>query len=109
MPDPDAPAALLEELTGAASRLLSPPAVSASGHPTAYREIVDRQFQEAADRFVTSDGRTVEDALAFSYAARLILASAINGAANSPPRTSTGGCSSTAPAWWSGCTLALRI
>ena len=82
--DPDAPTALLQELTGAARRLRTPPALDNAGQPTAYHDIVDRQFQEAADRFVTSDGRTVEDALAFSHAARLILASAINGAANSP-------------------------
>ena len=82
--DLDAPTALLEELTGAARRLLTPPAIDGAGQPTAYHEIIDRQFQEAADRFVTSDGHTIEDALAFSYAARLIIAGAINGAANSP-------------------------
>ena len=76
--DPDTPAALLAELQRAAHRVLSVPARGADD-ASAYQRIVDQQFFDAADRFLFSEARTVEDAFALVCAVRLIFANLIDG------------------------------
>ena len=71
--DPDSPAALIDPMFDAALRSLSPPAVGHNGHLTPYGELAQAQFREIADRFSYSEGRTVADALAFSFVARNML------------------------------------
>ena len=79
LPDPETAAALLAELQTAAHRVRAVPVRSGVEDATAYQQIVDQQFFDAADRFLVSEARTVEDAFALACAVRLLLAKVIDG------------------------------
>ena len=69
----DSPAALIGEMYAAAERTASPLTRGGDGKATEYGQLLLDQFQTIADQFCSSEGRTAEDALAFSSASRRML------------------------------------